>query len=180
MFLRTRMVLMQKSVSVFASTVLGASLLFGVGSVSSFAQTANPSGSSSLPASSASRSQAVDASPIENQEDWKRAVASILQRYGGRLVGDLRPLELDGVFTAKISFDLSPDGKVSDIKLVESSGNGQVDAATLKIPARDAAFPAFAPDMSQDGPKKIVAPFVVHLEKPTPPTTDPAAPAKAK
>jgi TonB family protein len=173
------MVFMEKRVRVFVSTMLGAMLLFGVGSVSSFAQTSNPPNASSQSVPSASPPPIVEALPIHNQEEWKRAVAHILRGYSHRLIGELRPLELDGVFEAKISFDLSADGKVSNIKLVDSSGNGKVDAATLKIPAKEVAFPAFAPDMSQDGPKKIVVPFVVHLEKPTPPAADPIAPTKA-
>lgn len=116
---------------------------------------------------------------VHDQEEWKRAVARILQRYGARLVGELLPLELNGVFKAKISFDLSPDGKVSNIKLVESSGNSQVDATALKFPTTKASFPAFTPDMSRDSPKKIVAPFEVRLEKPTPSTAETTAPAKA-
>jgi len=170
---------MGKQVRVFVATMLGVALLLGVGSVSSLAQTSDPAGASSQSMPRASSSNNVQAAPILDQEEWKRAVASILRRHGSQLVGDLRLLELDGVFKAKIGFDLSPDGKVSNIRVVEGSGNSDVDAAARKIPETDAPFPAFTPDMSRDGSKKIVAPFVVDLKKPEPPAADPSVPTKA-
>jgi len=105
---------------------------------------------------------------ITNQAEWQSAVVRILRRYGVLLSRELRPLELDGVFKPKISFYLAPDGTVSDVELVESSGDDLVDAAALKVPTAGAAFPPFTSDMPSDKPKKLIAPFEVHLSRPQP------------
>ena len=110
--------------------------------------------------------QTAEVPSIINQVEWQNAVALILQRYGQLLARELAPLELDGVFKPKISFYLSPDGTVSDVKLVESSGDDLVDAAALKVPTAGAAFPRFTPDMVSDKPRKLIAPFEVRLHKP--------------
>jgi len=125
-----------------------------------------PASAQTAPA--ATQSDAVQPRPITNQEEWQNAVIRILQRYGGILSRELQPLGLDGVFKPKISFYLSPNGDVSGIELVESSGDALVDAAALKVPASGASFPAFSPDMASDKPKKLIAPFEVHLKKPEP------------
>jgi hypothetical protein len=120
-----------------------------------------------------------EAPQITNQAEWQSAVVRILRRYGVLLSRELRPLELDGVFKPKISFYLAPDGTVSDVELVESSGDDLVDAAALKVPTAGAAFPHFTLDMPSDKPKKLIAPFEVHLSKPEPDdpkTSDPAKP----
>ncbi|WP_435657653.1 energy transducer TonB family protein [Brucella pituitosa] len=116
--------------------------------------------------------QTAEVLSITNQAEWQNAVALILQRYGQLLARELAPLELDGVFKPKISFYLSPEGTVSDVKLVERSGDDLVDAAALKVPTAGAAFPAFTPDMASDKPKKLIAPFEVHLHKTEPETPE--------
>lgn len=123
-------------------------------------------------------SETANVPSITNQAEWQNAVVLILQRYGQLLARELAPLELDGVFKPKISFYLSPDGTVSDVKLVESSGDDLVDAAALKVPTAGVAFPPFTPDMASDQPKKLIAPFEVRLHKPEPEATN--NPAKAK
>lgn len=120
-----------------------------------------------------------EAPSINNQTEWQNAVVRILQRYGQLLARELAPLELDGVFKPKISFYLSSDGTVSDVKLVESSGDDLVDAAALKVPTAGAAFPPFTPDMASDKPKQLIAPFEVRLHKPEPEIT-PTPPAAAQ
>ena len=119
-----------------------------------------------------------EAPEITNQAEWQSTVVSILRRYGVLLSRELRPLELDGVFKPKISFYLAPDGTVSDVELVESSGDDLVDAAALKVPTAGAAFPPFTPDMPSDKPKKLIAPFEVHLSKPEPEEPKAGDPAK--
>ncbi|MCK4206208.1 energy transducer TonB [Brucella pituitosa] len=116
--------------------------------------------------------QTAEVLSITNQAEWQNAVALILQRYGQLLARELAPLELDGVFKPKISFYLSPEGTVSDVKLVERSGDDLVDAAALKVPTAGAAFPAFTPDMASDKPKKLIAPFEVRLHKTEPETPE--------
>ncbi len=123
-------------------------------------------------------SETADVPSITNQAEWQNAVVLILQRYGELLARELAPLELDGVFKPKISFYLSPDGTVSDVQLIESSGDDLVDAAALKVPTAGAAFPPFSPDMAGDKSKKLIAPFEVRLHKPELETT--SKPAKTE
>lgn len=129
-------------------------------------------------APAASKSDAVRPRPITNQAEWQSAVVRILQRYGILLSRELRPLELDGVFKPTVSFYLAPDGTVSDVELVKSSGDDLVDAAALKVPTAGATFPPFTPDMPSDKPKKLIAPFEVHLSKSEPEESKTSDPAK--
>ena len=152
---------MQKQYRLYGLVVIG--LLAGA-----FVQTLPASAQTGPRVTVPAASSEAEAPQITNQEEWQNAVIRILQRYGGILSRELQPLGLVGVFKPKISFYLSPNGDVSEIELVESSGDALVDAAALKIPASGASFPAFSPDMASDKPKKLIAPFEVHLKKPEP------------
>ncbi len=152
--------------------MLGSALWAATLAVPSFAQT------NAGAAAETSPSETVETPAVTNQAEWQAAVTRILQRYGAILSRELRPLELDGVFKPRISFYLSPDGTVSNVELIESSGDDLVDAAALKVPTAGAAFPPFTSDMASDKPKRLVAPFELRFQKPKPETPEPAPQAK--
>ncbi len=108
----------------------------------------------------------------ENAPQWTRLVSAHLQRRAGVVVAASRQHGIVGNYSLKIGFNLLPDGSVSDVHLVEGSGEEKIDAAALRIPGLSVPFPEFTADMSRQ-PKPIVAPFLFRL---TPKPPAPAAP----
>lgn len=97
-----------------------------------------------------------------NASEWTRFVGARLQRNSGQFGNVGRKLRIVGEFNMKIGFNVMPDGTVSDVHLVEGSGDQRLDAAALEIPARAEPFPAFTSDMAPT-PRAVVAPLVLHL-----------------
>ncbi|MCI9868846.1 TonB family protein [Rhizobium skierniewicense] len=97
-----------------------------------------------------------------NSSEWTRFVGARLQRNSGPFGKVGRELGIVGEFSMKIGFNVMPDGTVSDVHLVEGSGDQRLNGAALEIPARAEPFPAFTSDMAPT-PRAVVAPLVLNL-----------------
>lgn len=95
----------------------------------------------------------------ENKAEWMRFVSGRLQRFSGSVVRFSRQNGIFGDYSITIGFDVQPDGSVSNVRLVKSSGYKLVDDVALQIPARAAPFPIFTGDMPAVA-KSIVVPLV--------------------
>ncbi|WP_411036988.1 TonB family protein [Shinella sp. BYT-45] len=102
-----------------------------------------------------------------DKQSWSKAVGARIQRRSTVVVSRARLEGIYGDFNLKIGFQISPDGNVSNVRVVESSGDPAVDKIAMDMPALASPFPAFTPDM-QATPVSLVAPIVLHLEVPTP------------
>ncbi|MGE7368829.1 energy transducer TonB family protein [Neorhizobium sp. NPDC001467] len=101
----------------------------------------------------------------QNEAEWMRFVRGRLQRYSGSVVAISRRQTIFGHFTLAIGFIARPDGSVSDIRIVKSSGNETLDETALQIPTRAAPLPTFPADMPR-APKSVVAPLEFTLTPP--------------
>lgn len=104
------------------------------------------------------------------QAEWYRAVGSKLQRVGARAVVKATREGIVGRFETQVGFTVSAEGTVSDIRLVESSGNPKVDEIALEFPVLASPFARFTADMTPE-PKSIIAPLQLHLDRPAAETT---------
>jgi len=100
-----------------------------------------------------------------DKQSWSKAVGAQLQRRSNYVVSRARMEGIAGELKPKIGFKLSPDGTVSNIHVIESSGNDAVDKIASGMPEMDRRFPAFSPDMGKD-PISLVAPIILHLAPP--------------
>ena len=102
-----------------------------------------------------------------DKQSWTKAVGFQIQRRSVVAVSRARMEGIDGNYSLKVGFQLHPDGAISNVRVIESSGNLAVDRIATDMPALASPFPAFTPDM-QSEPVSIVAPIVLKLEAPAP------------
>ena len=103
----------------------------------------------------------------QNVAEWNRFVSARLQRRSGTVVNAGRKLGIVGKYTVKIGFSVMPDGSVSDVHVVQGSGDERLDAAALNIPASAVPFPAFTSGMAPT-PRSMVAPLIFQLRPASP------------
>lgn len=66
--------------------------------------------------------------------------------------------------TTQLRFTIDSDGNVVSYELVQSSGNVDLDAATLELIRRAQPLPKPPADLMKDGPITIIAPFIYSLD----------------
>lgn len=98
-----------------------------------------------------------------DKQSWTKAVNTQLQRRSAYVASKARMQGIEGDLKLKLGFKLSSDGQVSNIRIIESSGNEAVDKIASEMPQMDIPFPGFTPDMGKN-PISLVAPIILHLE----------------
>jgi TonB family protein len=116
-----------------------------------------------------------------DKKSWSQAVGAQIKRQSALAVIKARELGLDGDFEVSVGCTISVDGKVSDARIVTSSGNPDLDAVAIDMANRAAPFPTFTPDMGEE-PVSLVAPIILKLKKPKTADTlsEPAPPVAAE
>lgn len=119
---------------------------------------------------SATSAEAPFAPLPQNATEWNRYVSTRLRRASIPIANAARKRGIVGDYALKIDFTIKSDGSVSDVRLMEGSGDDALDAAALEVPAKAVPFLPFTKDMPQT-PRRISAPLVFKLvpEPPKPP-----------
>ncbi|WP_409315927.1 energy transducer TonB [Pseudomonas sp. KCJK9016] len=119
-------------------------------------QTQAPTEKSAQPAPGPSPAQ------VAAKASWQSALLAHLQKYK-EYPDNARSRNKTG--TNRLRFVVDGEGNVLSFELVDSSGNADLDRATLKMIRRAQPLPKPPADMMKNGPIELTAPFLYTIEK---------------
>jgi len=97
------------------------------------------------------------------QQRLSGALVEHLNKYKAYPVGP-RLAGIEGI--NRLRFVVDADGNVVSYELVQSSGNADLDRATLEMIRRAQPLPKPPAELMGDGPIEIIAPFIYSLARP--------------